>query len=185
VRVPREALEELRGKYAEMLAMRVEHASGSEDPSAVRRRMAALAARFPGSLREIDDLELQEIRRRVAALDGVLADGRGVEPWMEAVALFHALARGALVAKKWLAGRKRIDRRALRSYAETVSSLPFPEDARQWAAELGRVASPPRGRVTALVFARLARELGVSEREARRRVFSARREAVGRGDPGD
>jgi hypothetical protein len=174
VRVPREALEELRAKYAEMLAMRLEHASGAEDPAAVRRRMGTLAARFPGALREIDDLELEEIQRRIAALDDVLAERRPADAWMEAVALFHALARGALVAKRWLAGRKRVDARTEAAFAESLSELPFGRDAGAWGGELARVASPPGGRLTALVFVRLARVLGVSEREARRLVFAAR-----------
>src|ERR1700730_14264997 len=105
----REALQDLRSKYATMLAMRLAHDAGGEDEADVRRRLARLASRFPGALREIDDLDLDEIRRRLGALDAVL-EGRGeVEPWMEAIVLFHALARGALCAKRWLAGRKRVD----------------------------------------------------------------------------
>ena len=42
-----EVAAEMRGKYVEMLAMRVEHASEAEDPSRVRPRMNDLAARFP------------------------------------------------------------------------------------------------------------------------------------------
>jgi hypothetical protein len=175
VRVPREALEELRAKYAEMLSMRMEHASGAEDPTFVRRRMSTLAARFPGSLREIDELELREIRRRIAALDGVLGQGCAVEPWMEAVALFHRLTRGSLVAKKWLAGRKRVDASIRDAFVESIPGLPFADDAREWAGQLARIASPPGGRLTALVYVRLGRALGVSEREARRLVFAAGR----------
>ncbi len=180
MRVPREALDELRAKYAEMLAMRADHASGAEDPASVRTRMSDLAARFPGALREIDELELEEIRRRLVALDDVLAGRRPEEPWMEAVALFHALARGALVAKRWLAGRKRIDASVEAAFAEALSALPFGRDARAWRDELARIASPPGGRLTALVFVRVGRALGVSEREARRRVFAPGRRA-GRG----
>ena len=73
-----------------------------------RERMAELAARFPGALREIDDLELGIIRDRIGQLEAVLHGGGRVERWMEAVGLFHALARGALRAKRWLAGRKTV-----------------------------------------------------------------------------
>ena len=98
MRVGRPALEGLRAKYGEMLTMRVrsclrsrrtQRRSGRGWPSSRRR--------IPGALREIDDLELDEIRRRIDALDEVLHGRREVEPWMEAVALFHGLARGALV----------------------------------------------------------------------------------------
>jgi len=180
VRVPLAALEELRAKYAQMLAMRVAHASGDEDEDEARARMAEVAARFPGALREIDDLELAEIRRRIQALADVVEARREAEPWMEAVALFHAMARGALCAKRWLAGRKRVDAEVQQAFERDVGTLVFPEDARAWRSDLARVASPPRGRVTDVVFARLARELGVSERAARRLVFGVpRRERRG------
>jgi hypothetical protein len=174
------ALEELRAKYAQMLAMRVAHASGDDDVDEARARMAELASRFPGALREIDDLELAEIRRRIGALDEVLEGTREVEPWMEAVALFHAMARGALSAKLWLGGRKRVDPAIEQAFDRGLPSLPFPEDARAWRRDLALIASPPRGRVTDAVFARLARELGLTERAARRLVFGVpRRERRG------
>ena len=163
-----------------MLAMRVVHAAGDEDVAAVRALMAALAARFPGALREIDELPLEEIRRRIAALDAVLADSAEVEPWMEAIALFHAMARGALAAKRWLGGRKRLDASVKRRFSAEVESLPFAQDARTWADELALIASPPRGRVLDSVFARLARTMGTSDRAARRLVFGpSRRERSG------
>ncbi len=176
----RKALEELRGKYAEMLAMRVAHRAGDEDPDEARERMAALAARFPGALREIDDLELAEIRKRIEALDAVLAGDQQVDPWMEAVALFHALTRGALSAKRWLGGRKDVDASVQGRFTLAAGELPHGEDTRAWAADLALVASPPRGRLTDVVFARLARTLGVPEREARRLVFGVPRRERGK-----
>lgn len=165
--VSRGDLDALRDKYATMMALRLERIAEDE----MRRRMAELALRFPGALRELDDLELGEIRRRVETLDGVLAGSAPQEPWMEAVALFHALTRGALVVKRWLGGRKRVDAALARRFAAEHADLPFAEDARSWAEELSGIASPPRGRVTDAVFARLARTLGIAERQARRLVF--------------
>jgi hypothetical protein len=180
VRVPLAALEELLAKYAQMLAMRVAHASGDDDADEARARMAEVASRFPGALREIDDLELEEIRRRIEVLGEVVHAGREAEPWMEAVAMFHAMARGALCAKRWLGGRKRVDSVVEREFERGVSLLLFPEDARGWRSDLARIASPPRGRVMDVVFARLAGELGISERAARRLVFGVpRRERRG------
>jgi hypothetical protein len=182
VRVPRAALEQLLAKYAQMLAMRIAHASGEEEGGQVRRRMAELAARFPGALREMDELELAEIRRRIEVVEGVLYEHREVEAWMEAMALFHAMARGALSAKRWLRGRKTIDAAVERAFAEGVPWLPFPEDARAWTGHLARLAAPPRGRVTDLVFARVAESLGTTEAAARRLVFGvSRRERQGNG----
>ncbi|HEY3822197.1 MAG TPA: hypothetical protein VGL81_33760 [Polyangiaceae bacterium] len=180
MRVSLAALEELRVKYAQMLAMRVAHASGDDDAEEARARMAEVASRFPGCLREIDDLELTEIRRRIQALDEVVQARCELEPWMEAIALFHAMARGALCAKRWLGGRKRVGVEVEEAFERDLSSLLFPEDARGWSGQLARIASPPRGRVMDVVFARLARELGTSERAARRLVFGLpRRERRG------
>jgi hypothetical protein len=177
----REALEGLRLKYAEMLDMRVADATAAADEGRTRARMAQLATRFPGALREIDDLELSEIRRRIAALDLALREQERVEKWMEALALFHTLARGALCAKRWLRKRKRVDTDLQQAYAVAASSFAFPEDARLWTADLARIALPPRGRVLDVVFARVARELGVGERHARILVFGvSRRERRGR-----
>jgi hypothetical protein len=175
VRVGRLALEGLRAKYGEMFAMRVLHASGQEDVHAARARMAELASVYPGALREIDDLELDEIRRRIESLDEVLHGRHEVETWMEAVALFHGLARGALCAKRWLRGRKHVDDSVEREFDSAVASLTFPEEARAWRDHLARIASPPRGRLTDLVFARVAEALGTSDKVARRLVFGVPR----------
>jgi hypothetical protein len=157
-----------------MRAMRLAHDAGSED-DAVRPRMAHLASRFPGALREIDELELGEIERRIGQLDAALQGRGAVEAWMSATARFHALTRGALCAKRWLDGRKRVDESTLRAFEVEAADLAYPDDARAWASELARIASPPDGRVTRLVFARLAEELGISEGHARNLVFPARR----------
>ena len=169
--VRRADLDALRGKYTKMVALRVERLPEDE----MRRQMAELAQWFPGALRELDDLELGEIRRRVEALEAVLEGTSKPEPWMEAVALFHALTRGALVVKRWLGGRKRVDAALARRFAAEHGELPFAEDAQSWAEELAGIASPPRGRLTDAVFARVARTLGVAERQARRLVFGVPR----------
>lgn len=151
--------------------MRLIHEAGLDDPAVARARMAELATAYPGALREVDDLERVEIERRIRALDAVLERESELEPWMEAVALFHALARGALSAKRWLRGRKAVSSELVRRFVAELESLPFPEDARRWTDDLAVIASPPRGRLTEVVFARLARTLEVSEAVARRRVF--------------
>lgn len=175
MRVPRSSLEQLRAKYGEMLSMRLAHESGSEDEADARERMAELASRFPGALREIDDLELDAIRARIAHLDRVLRDDAAgdepVEPWMEAVVLFHGLARGALWAKRWLAGRKSVDPSTASAYETAASRVGVGVEALAWSDDLAAIAAPPRGRVMDLVFARVARILGTTEKEARLLVF--------------
>jgi hypothetical protein len=162
---------ELRSKYAEMLAMRLADAPGKHDPRGVRARMRRLSDRYPGALREIDDLPLDELRRRIAGLDAVLAGAREAEPWMEAVALFHALTRGILVAKRWLGRRKRIDEALRLHFERELVELPFPEDSRAWAAHLETVASPSRGRLLDAVFARIGHTMGLPVPAVRALVF--------------
>jgi hypothetical protein len=172
--MPRSTAVAIRGKYAEMLALRVEHAAGRENVAQLKPRLSRLATTFPGALREIDRLELAEIERRLARLDAVLDGGGGdaaEEPWMMAVALFHRLARGALGAKRWLAGRRSVDAATRVAFLADAQGHPFQEEIRAWESDLASVASPPRGRLMDLVFSRLAREIGASEAEARRLVF--------------
>jgi hypothetical protein len=170
VHLGRRVLEELRVKYARMLAMRLEHVSGEEDADQVRGRMAELATRFPGALRELDDLDLDEIRRRVDALERALA-GDEPERWIAAVARFHALTRGALCAKRWLGKRREIDASVQAAYLDATPRLEYPDDAHAWSADLRLIASPPRGRITHAVLARVAVELGTNEDEVRRMIF--------------
>lgn len=182
----RDTLEQLRCKYGEMLSMRLAHDSGAETEARARQRMAELASRFPGALREIDELELAAIRERIERLEAALRGDAPVERWMEAVGLFHSLARGALRAKRWLAGRKTVDAVTVSQYETDVGAHALADaavenatlaDDRSWASDLARVAAPPRGRIMDLVFARVARTLGTTEREARHLVFGAPRRA--------
>ena len=174
-RIRPDAIRELHGKYVEMLAMRIEHESPDEDAARARERMARLAARFPGALREIDELELPAIRARIAGLAAVLAGRAEIEAWMEAIAAFHALARGALQAKRWLGGRKRVDAALTSAFEAEAVKLEFSLDALQWAGALDRIARPPRGRLLDLVFARVAVDLGTTQGHARALVFRPRR----------
>ena len=178
--LPASELHALRVKYIEMRSMRIAHASGGEEPDESRRRMASLAARFPGALREIDDLELDEISARIEKLDSALSGIHAVEPWMEAMALFHTLARGALRAKRWLGGRKRVGPDVEQSFAAHVVATEPDDDARHWAGALDALASPPSGRITALVYARIAAAIGVDIDRARALVFGEGRRARAR-----
>jgi hypothetical protein len=169
--VTRSDLAALREKYETMLALRL--APRGDDP---RRAMAALASRFPGALREIDELPLETIAARITELRAC-EGGVATTLWMEAIHLFHALTRGALCAKKWLAGRKDIDDAVSAAFDREAAELCWEADARAWRDDLTRLASPPRGRVTELVYERMGTLLGVSAAEARLLVFGLSRRA--------
>jgi hypothetical protein len=162
-------IEELWLKYVEMLRLRLDDASPA--PGDPRVAMADLARRFPGSLREIDELPLGVIRARIEALEAARADPTKAEPWMAALAMFHALTRGALSVKRWLGGRKAIDEDCARAFALEAPSLPHADDVLRWCNDLARLASPPRGRVTDLVYERIAADLGLDDAAARVLTF--------------
>jgi hypothetical protein len=167
--IAREALQDLHVKYTEMRRLRIlAIESPTTDP---RQNMADLAARFPGALREIDELPLDAIDRKLSDLALAITDASQVAPWMKATARFHELTRGVLAVKRWLAGKKQIDD-AVRAEFETIArELPYAADVVVWQSDLEAIASPPRGKVTDLVFARIARELSIDESDARRLVF--------------
>src|SRR5687768_16978859 len=85
----------LRDKYVEMLRMR-------RDAEGLTRRedMARLAERFPGSLREIDELPLEEIEQRIATLDRVVAGEIPPPDWARVLARYHGWLRAALRLKR-------------------------------------------------------------------------------------
>ncbi|RZK89059.1 MAG: hypothetical protein EOO66_16775, partial [Methylobacterium sp.] len=110
---------ELRGKYAEMLRLR----RGDRDGSIVdpRPAMAALAARWPGALREIDQVALDELERRERHL-GAVVGGEPPEAWAVAMDAYHRQLRGALGAKRWLAGRRQIDDELVARFGRLTAS---------------------------------------------------------------
>lgn len=156
-----------------MLRLRQLHLRAHEDPEFVepdpRAAMAELARAFPGALREIDELPLAVIEARIAELALAEQERGGVRPWMLAQVRFHALARGALAVKRWLAGRT-LTPRLEAELVVALTAMPEREDAEAWATELGAIARPPRGRIMDLVYARLARELDTDVATARAAV---------------
>jgi hypothetical protein len=162
------SLDALRAKYEEMLRLRLlDEAGEPHDPPGA---MATLASLFPGALRELDDLSTDEIRIRIDAIATATVNGCAAT-WMNATLRYHAIARGAFAAKRWLGKQKTIDAVTRQAFALAVVPHPHARDAAAWVDDLDRIAHPPRGRVNDLVFERLAAELGVSVDDARELVF--------------
>lgn len=150
-----EALRALREKYVEMRAMRVED---DGDPE----RMRALAARFPGALREIDELPLETIDGRIAALDRALA-GEPVPDWARYLAEYHAWMRAALRVRR-AAGKERDRARAL----DAIRGDPSEGEL---TLAIDDLLKPPAGRLTRWVLTRIAEREGRSIREIEREAF--------------
>jgi hypothetical protein len=145
--VDRDALQALHAKYVEMLRMRDLDAAGDEaDP---RPAMRALASRFPGALREIDELPREVITTRIDAIARALASS-GHEPWMLALSRYHACLRVALRIRRAIPERTVAAARALQD--PEVDAL---DDA-----SLAAIVRPPHGRLNRAVLAIVAREIG-------------------------
>jgi hypothetical protein len=142
-------------KYREMLLLRAGVVDGTvEDP---RARMAALAAQFPGSLREIDEIPLGELERRVR----ILGEPGPDEPWMLAHHAFHRLLRGALIV------RKRLARTATNldgAPADLDATLDDP-DALLWRESVEALAPREGLRLSRVVTRRLSQELSITAAE--------------------
>jgi hypothetical protein len=177
-----EGLLALLTKYEQIERLRVAHLSPNEPNP--QRAMASLAAAFPGSLRELDELPMHEIRARIVALQSATLAPESQARWMIATGLFHGIARGALAAKRWLAGRKDVNDELRASFLRAAVRMRYADDTCAWADDLARIASPPRGRLMDLVFERLAERLGTRDVDTRGLVFGTRERARGgRGSP--
>ena len=134
---------------------------GSYDPLP---RMRALAAKFPGALREIDTLTLDEITARIEALTKAERDPSHAAPWMNAQSRFHALTREALGARaKTLAG-------STGAHSPLVDARGAQATSAETALE-GEALERERGLLTR-VYATLAQELSLAPHEAKALVFT-------------
>ncbi len=173
MRIDRENLRQLHVKYTEILRLRrLALSDPSHDP---KLEMVALARSFPGALREMDLLPLGVVEARLAMVGAVIAGDAPPTPWMDASLRFHSLVRGALVAKRFLAGRRAIDETTLAAFVAHAANEREPDESLAWQDSLALLADPPHGRLLDLVFERLATRLGTTEDEARALVFSKNR----------
>lgn len=144
----------LARKYRTLLALRVDHAR--DGAAADRERLRALAAEFPGALRELDTLPAEELEARAAALEAA-ADGGAVEPWMNAMAGYHALMGTALAVKRAYAAGETAEGDGVRAAVEALrAECGITLDG----GDLAAIATPPQGRLGVFVFGRLGRALG-------------------------
>jgi hypothetical protein len=137
----------LARKYQVMSQLRAAGA-GDETPEE-RAALKALAAEFPGALRELDTLATDEIATRAQALESAARDDRP-EPWMAWMHAYHRLMRDAL--------------RVRRGHASEV-------DERFAAA----VHKPPSGRIMLAVFHRLGELYGESPKKLWDALFPPRK----------
>ena len=171
MRVTAETLRALRDKYRTIQRMRDENDRGvAGDP---QREMAALAGRFPGALRELDELPREVIAQRRAVLEAVCDERESPPQWVALQISYHGFLRAVLRIKRLSAGRGPAEAAAVlaelaRDYAPASDEpdlLGFDHAA------LCAILEPPGGRLNPWVFARVAERHGVSPEIVRRALF--------------
>jgi hypothetical protein len=162
--IPPSALHELAEKYRTLARLRREKASGEDPPP--RETFRRLAERFPGVLNELDTLTLEELDARARDLE-LAAAGAPVEPWMEWLWTFHALLRAALYAKRRPVSDDEIDRLARDASAHAGIDVER--------GFIGRVSTPPGGRIVRLVLEEVGRRFACDGDRVRSVLFPRRR----------
>jgi hypothetical protein len=147
----------LARKYAALVALRRRRDDGGDPAGGGALR--ALAAEFPGCLRELDTLGLPELTRRASAC----ADPACEEPWMDWISTYHALMRAAFAVRDPACPPDRV--------ATASAAAGFPVDEAFVAAAL----SPPHGRVGVAVLRTLASRFNVPAPEIASALFPVRR----------
>lgn len=163
------ALMALRDKYRELLRLRQEAMRCPEvDPRPALRK---LSERFPGALREIDQLPLSSIQERLSVLDQV-CDG-GLEPpdWARYFVSYHGWMRASLRLKRICRGL------ALPSAVELAEQQYEPAGDEPGWERIGKkglacILKPPGGRLNPWIFERVAEEHDITAEEVWRALFS-------------
>jgi hypothetical protein len=143
-------------KYRELRRLRQEHAAG--ETAHPRAALVALSRRFPGALRELDQLPMQRIEARLSQLEATLAGAAEPPRWARLQDAYHGALRVALSVKRRAAGGESVENlaRELADDPEATRRL-GPVDV----ALLRGLLSPPDGRLNRWVFARVAGREGV------------------------
>ncbi len=126
----RASVERIRWKYGELLALRAERAGGAS--VAPKARLAELAGRFPGCLRELDLLAPDVLGERAHVAHAIPPPR-----WLLAVVAHHALLRHVLAARGLarLPGEPALDeaaQRLLRSHDSPSESGVAPATLDVW-----------------------------------------------------
>ena len=154
------AVGQLVGKYRELLRMRLARAEAA--PEIARRDMRLLAERFPGALRELDGLPLDEVQARLGALEQAALGATDVPAWAVWLASYHGWLRAALRIRR-LAGGCRdagvVRQRLLEQYVPEPSG---PDLARFDLAVVAGVLQPSHGRLSLWAMQLVADEHGLS-----------------------
>ena len=149
--------------------MREEQARGAEiDPKGDMRR---LASAFPGALRELDGLSLQEIQYRLATLERVTTSPEAVPSWARFASDYHAWVRALLDLRSLLGDDRRDPDARVRARERYRVQFAYATEFDFDETELDAVLTGEGGRMNPWIFARIAREYGTSARDVEDAIF--------------
>jgi hypothetical protein len=172
VQVNAETVRALRDKYREIKRLRDADAAGSiADP---RREMAALAQRFPGALRELDELPMDQIEARLFALEqlSASADAHAAPEWVRLQIGYHGCMRAVLRIKRIAAGVGDDVAAVLHALAlQYEPAADEPPRASFDRAAVEAIVRPDGGRLNPWVYGRVAAACGVEPEAVRRALF--------------
>lgn len=126
-----------------------------ESSVAPRAELAALAAAFPGALRELDCLPMEELEQRRSMLRAVLEGAAQVERWMLLQIAYHGCMRAVLRIRRLQLEQERSEQ------AQVIDFEPLPDEPAIEsfdAQDLAAIRKPPGGRLNPWVLARVARD---------------------------
>jgi hypothetical protein len=158
----------LADKYRVILRLRGSARPG--DAAQARAEMAALAARFPGALRELDQLPQALIVARLVAIESALT-AEVPEPWMLVQGSYHGFMRAALrIRRLWPLrnGSRSQTPLAAMGYQAAEDEPPV---ERLGLEELAAISRPPEGRLTLWVLAQVALDHGITSDEVHGALF--------------
>jgi hypothetical protein len=168
-----EALAALRARREEAQAAG-ELAFAGAELLARRAHFTALAAEFPGCLRELDTTPAALLAARAEALRAALA-GAPVPGWVVPLAAFHQAWREALRLKRWLAEHRPrggdIDAALVAACAAWWPTSGLPGEAPDQA-RLHTLLNPPEGRVAWLIWAGLEARFGEGRQALESKLFA-------------
>jgi hypothetical protein len=146
-------------KYGTLVELRRRRDAGGDPLGGGGLR--ALAAEFPGCLRELDTLGLPELERRASAAAAAAAGGPA-EPWLRWIGAYHALLRGALAVRAPARSPDAVaDSKTLATLASAAAGL--------------AILTPPGGRIGVVVLRALAVRFDVPAATIAAALFPARR----------
>ena len=146
----RQLIRALCAKYESLCDLR----QRQESSVAPRSELAALAAAYPGALRELDCLPMEELEQRRSLLRAVVEGTAQVERWMQLQIAYHGCMRAVLRIRRLQLEQERSEQ------PQVIHFEPLPDEPALEsfdAQDLAAIRKPPGGRLNPWVLARLAR----------------------------